>query len=96
MKQEYLVTGKMSDGNDYSHTVIASTTQEAIEKAMKDWSREVDSLYYYFTEIKATLVSDRISELEDELKVANYFNWTLITLSLIMGALTIVALMGVK
>lgn len=96
MKKEYLVTGKMSDGNDYSHTVIATNEQTAIEQAMKDWSHDVDSIYYYFTELKATAVYDRIAELEFELKVATSFTWILIILSLIMGILTIVSLMGVK
>lgn len=96
MKQEYLVTGKMSDGNDYSHTVIATTTQEAIEKAMYDWSQEVDSIYYYFTEIKATLVSDRIDELEADLKRSKYVNIWWSTLTFILIALLIVEMMWVK
>lgn len=96
MKQEYLVTGKMSDGNDYSHTVIATNEQTAIEQAMKDWSREVDSIYYYFTEIKATAVSDRIAELETELKQSKYVNIWWSTLFFISVALLVVTIMGVK
>lgn len=34
MKKEYLVTGKMSDGNDYRHTVIATNKYKAIEQAL--------------------------------------------------------------
>lgn len=96
MKQEYLVTGMMSDGNDYSHTVIATTTQSAIEKAMHDWSQEVDSIYYYFTELKATPVSDKIDELEAKLKLSKYVNIWWSTLFFISLALLVVTLMGVK
>ena len=74
MKQEYLVTGKMSDGNDYRHKVIAIDGYKAIEQALTDWSHEVDSLYTYLVKIKATPVSERIEELESELKVAKDFN----------------------
>lgn len=96
MKQEYLVTGKMSDGNDYKHTVIATDRYKAIEQALTEWSHEVDSQFIYPVKMKATPVSERIAELEFELKIATSFNWGLITLSLIIVGLLVATLLGVK
>lgn len=96
MKQEYLVTGKMSDGNDYSHTVIATDNYKAIEQALTDWSHEVDSQFIYPVNMNATPVSDRIKELEDELRLSKYINIWWSTLFFISVALLVVTLMGVK
>jgi hypothetical protein len=94
MKQQYIVTGIMSDENKYRHTVIATTKQDAIEKAMEDWSHEIDSIYYHFTEIKATPVSSRITELERELTLARYLNWIVISFSLIVISFLVFMITG--
>ena len=94
MKQQYLVTGKMSDGNDYKHTVIATNKYKAIEQALTDWSHEVDSQFIYPVEMKATPVSNKIAELEAELKVAKEFNWILIIGLTVMTIIAIMAKVG--
>lgn len=94
MKQEYLVTGKMSDGNDYRHKVIAKNKYKAIEQALTDWSHEVDSQFTYPVKMKAAPISNKIAELEAELKVAKEFNWILIVGLIVMTIIAIMAKVG--
>lgn len=88
MKKEYVVTGKTTLGKHFNDVVIAKNSHEAIEQWLTDWSHEVDSLSYGFSEIKATPLNT-IEELEDDLKSAERLNSVLLVSLIIVTILSL-------
>lgn len=89
MKREYIVTGKLTNGNDYEDRVMAAHRDDALLIAIENWQHDPDSLLHSFTELKVTTSFDKIENLEEELRSSKQVTFAAIVIAVVSTIVSI-------
>lgn len=89
MKREYIVTGKLTNGNDYEDRVMAEHRDAALLIAIENWQHDPDSIFNSFTEIKVSTSFDKIEKLEEELRSSKQVTFAAIVIAVVAAIVSI-------
>lgn len=89
MKREYIVTGKLSNGNDYEARVMAEHRDAALLIAIENWEQDPDSYFNSFTEIKVSTSFAKIEKLEEELRSSKQLTFAMIVIAVVAAIVSI-------